>query len=551
MIDVGILVLAEAAGFGAGALLPRARRALHAVPLSAGLAGLAAASAAGAMLTRASPSGVVVADCLGRAALGAGVVLLASTARPRGLLVSSVIAVVVSRGTSWQLLAVAITGLMVGGVLAPRRPRLVVALAGGALLQVVLHLQWPYRPGATAVVAALVLAPTAISGAADLHPVARRRLARTAAAGGLLGIFAFLALAVAAVEVRGSLEEGSSLLARGAQGLGAATPGDLDSRHLAASARAFGHARGILGNWLLRPVAVVPIVAQHWRAIHAAAITGDELARAGLQAARAPELGSIALEDGQVPLDRLAALGPPVTDLAARLGAGAARLRAAQSPWLVPALDRRLRREGARVARAERPAAAAAQAIPELPEILGAHEPRRYFLAVQTPAEERATGGFIGNFGEIGADRGRLSLTRFGRIQELIASAPRTLVGPPDYVARYARFHSPPDWRNVNVSPDFPTVAQVIAGLYPQSGGDAIDGVIAIDPAGLANLLEALGPVSVPAWPEALTADNAARILLRDQYERFETPERVDFLGAVAQEGGRGRDRGRRRPARP
>jgi hypothetical protein len=171
--------------------------------------------------------------------------------------------------------------------------------------------------------------------------------------------------------------------------------------------------------------------------------------------------------------------------------------------------------------------------------MLGADEPRHYFLAVQTPAEERGTGGLIGNYGEITADKGRLSLTRFGRIGELNefnVSVPRTLVAPPDYIERYARFAPQLQWLNVNLSPDFPTVAGVIAELYPQSGGQEVDGVIAVDPAGLAAILQLVGGVRVGSWPDLITSDNAVQILLRDQYNRFQYDDRVDFLGEVAQE---------------
>jgi hypothetical protein len=91
---------------------------------------------------------------------------------------------------------------------------------------------------------------------------------------------------------------------------------------------------------------------------------------------------------------------------------------------------------------------------------------------------------------------------------------------------------------NVNLSPDFPTDAGVMAELYPQSGGAPIDGVIAVDPAGLAALLHLVGPVQVDAWPEPITSANALKILLFDQYERYTTNDvvqRVDFLGQVAQ----------------
>ena len=62
-------------------------------------------------------------------------------------------------------------------------------------------------------------------------------------------------------------------------------------------------------------------------------------------------------------------------------------------------------------------------------------------------------------------------------------------------------------------------------------GGEPIDGVIVVDPYGLAALLEFTGPIEVDGSPETLTPDNAADILVRRQYVEFDTrPDRADFL---------------------
>ncbi len=49
-----------------------------------------------------------------------------------------------------------------------------------------------------------------------------------------------------------------------------------------------------------------------------------------------------------------------------------------------------------------------------LPPALGADGPRRYFLAFQTNAEARGTGGLVGAYGVLEADAGRLRLVRLG-----------------------------------------------------------------------------------------------------------------------------------------
>ncbi|MDQ6948103.1 MAG: DUF4012 domain-containing protein, partial [Actinomycetota bacterium] len=138
----------------------------------------------------------------------------------------------------------------------------------------------------------------------------------------------------------------------------------------------------------------------------------------------------------------------------------------------------------------------------------------------------------------ITADHGRLTLTRFGRPIELNQAGgdQRKLMASPDFTARYSRFGPAVDWANINLSPDFPSDAQAIAGLYPQSGGAPVDGVIAVDPAVLAALLRVVGPLSVASWPTPITADNALQIMLYDQYLRYGNADRIDFLGDAAQE---------------
>ncbi len=61
-----------------------------------------------------------------------------------------------------------------------------------------------------------------------------------------------------------------------------------------------------------------------------------------------------------------------------------------------------------------------------------------------------------------------------------------------------------------------------------------MDGVIAVDPPGLAAMLKLTGPVTVPRWPVPITADNVVDVTLRQAYEQFPQDERVVFLGDLA-----------------
>jgi hypothetical protein len=173
-----------------------------------------------------------------------------------------------------------------------------------------------------------------------------------------------------------------------------------------------------------------------------------------------------------------------------------------------------------------------------VPDLFGANGTRRYFLAVQNSAELRATGGFIGNWGILVAQNGKLHLEQFERLAALNGDGDpgaRVLRAPQDFVNRYSRFGITSNWQNVNMSPDFPTDAQVIKNLLPQSGGPQVDGVIAVDSNGLASLLQLTGPVSVSNWPTPITASNVVQVTLHDAYVRFTGEnDRAEFLGEVA-----------------
>ena len=98
-------------------------------------------------------------------------------------------------------------------------------------------------------------------------------------------------------------------------------------------------------------------------------------------------------------------------------------------------------------------------------------------------------------------------------------------------MARYGPFDVGVTPGDVTLSPDFPSVATVIGQLYTDSGGQELDGVILVDPIALQALLTFTGPITVEGYPTPLTADNAADILLREQYITFDDRNvRKDFL---------------------
>lgn len=496
-----------------------------------------AASAVAAASAGAEPTGLRWWDMALAAALVAAATSLAARARLQVLTVAALIAAVVGLGSDGHTIGLLTLGVAVATVLTARRAPAITPLVALGLVQAALRLDLPGPQGTSALAAAAVLVPPAYVGCKAMRRNDRKKWTRAAAATGAVAVAAASLAAIAFATARPALERGVDEAERALTAVRAADQ-ETAATTFERAEGSFASAERSLGAVWTRPAWLLPVIGPHLRALDAVAASGHDLAGGGVRVAGAADLGDLQITDGTVPLDEVRRLEPELADAAVIVTQARARLARTRSAWLLPPVGRRLATQVERLDEVEGTLANSRDVLRILPGLLGADGPRRYFLAVQTPSELRGSGGFFGNFGEIVADNGKLTLARFGRLRELNGGgdpANRTLTGPPDYLARYERFAVATTWQNVTMSPDWPSVTEVIAGLYPQSGGAEIDGAIAVDPAGMAALLELTGPLTVPGWPEPVGAGNAERILLHDQYVELADDDRVDFLGDSAE----------------
>ena len=366
----------------------------------------------------------------------------------------------------------------------------------------------------------------------------RSRVDRVVLAVGGVAVVAAGLGALAAATARSHLDRGADLLETG---LSAARAGDTEVAiaDLRAAQRALDRGQDSLGALWSRPAWLVPGVSQNARALHHTVADVAELAGVGIRAAEDADLERLRARAGQVDLDAVAEMEAPLAEVLTAVEAAEASVADLGDAWLLPPVRSRLGNLRAELADAIPSARLALDGVRAAPELLGGGgRSRTYLVLFTTPVEARATTGFAGNFAELTFTDGRFAMPRFGRISELdpTPSRPiRTVSGPADYLARYRRFGGDTDWRNITMSPDFPTIAAVAGELYPQSGGREIDGVMSVDPVALAALLRFTGPIAVPGIAEPLTADNAAPFLLRDQYIELPlSPDRIDALESLA-----------------
>jgi len=500
---------------------------------------------AAGVLSDAAPTGVAVWDAVLRAAVAFGLAYLGVRARPIALLLGGTLALAAAAAAGSSdaaAFAAPAAGMAVAvGATVKRRAPVAGAVVAGLVALACLHLGSFGFHGASAIVGIAVPVPVAISGWRHQRSERKQRNARllagVAALGALATIGGIVGMVLAARPVQHAIVDARA-------GLDSAREGDTTtaSAQFGTAAADFATARDRLEEPWAVLGRLVPVQSQHIAAMHDAASAGYEVAISGARSVGLVRLEQLTVTDGAIDVAQVASLEQPLGDARRSLAHAERALKRSASPWLLAPAQKALARELDRVETARDDADLALHIARVLPKLLGADGQRRYFLAIQQPAELRGSGGIIGNFGELAADAGRLDVVRFGTDGDLNAAAEAnnaSLEGAPaDYQRRFARFNPDLFWQNVTASIDFPTVAEVVGVLYPQSGGTQIDGVVSVDPSALAALLSITGPVAVDPWPAPLTAANVEQVLYVDQYVRFPAgseTERKRFLGDVAE----------------
>jgi hypothetical protein len=373
----------------------------------------------------------------------------------------------------------------------------------------------------------------------------RRIAVRVGAVAGVVVLLGVVGLAVAGVDARDDLSAGNTAVR---EGLRLATEGDFDAAQaqFESAALRFRQADSAVTMPWAQVSRVVPIAAQHRTA-------ADELASSAAAAARTLDvemrqldLDALRIVDSRIDIEAVTALREPMLQVQEAIDDLDQAMADSQNGWLLPPVSERLTELTEEVGEQQVVGQRALEALDAAPAVLGADGDRVYFVMFTTPAEARGQGGFMGNYAEITVDQGRIEMTEFGSDEDLNAAGerPRRLVNAPeDWLARYGPFGfqmgsdklvSDVPWSNITMSPNFPATAQVVAELYPQSGGREIDGVISLDVFALEQLVGLVGPLEIDGAPEPLTAANTSQFLLVDQYFQEDIDARTDMLEQVA-----------------
>jgi hypothetical protein len=376
----------------------------------------------------------------------------------------------------------------------------------------------------------------------DRRPPRRRRRRLVVSVLAILGILGILALVEGFVllGVRSDLEAGRTAArnARSALTNGDPTQARVDFER---AQMRFDDALDTARTPLGRVVAWVPFVGNSLDVAAGLAEAGVHVARAGQVLSDAigglPDgLGSLAPRGGRLPLDAFATLAAATRD--ARTEAEAARAAVERTPTsFLPGrvLEARwdAEQEVGEVARA---LAAGDLLLQELPSFAGGNGVRRYLVLPQNPAELRGSGGFWGAYAVLTFRDGRPTFSSVEPTSTLPEVTADEVPPPnPDYRGIYDPFGGAASWDNMNMSPDFPSVARAALGNYAAAVGPHLDGVIAADPFALKPMLALTGPVPVPGIGRTIDANTVVRFTTNEAYRLFgNSTERKEALGAVA-----------------
>lgn len=148
--------------------------------------------------------------------------------------------------------------------------------------------------------------------------------------------------------------------------------------------------------------------------------------------------------------------------------------------------------------------------LPALEAALGAEQPVRYLVLMQNPAELRPSGGFAGTMALVTVERGQVRDYQFFESIYLTVDYMHrrdAKLPQPWPIQRYF----PQDGfllHDANWYADFPRSGKQIMEMYAESGWRPIDGVIAIDPAVVGDLLQVTGPITLAVDGLDITFDS-------------------------------------------
>ncbi|MFL5766982.1 MAG: DUF4012 domain-containing protein [Actinomycetota bacterium] len=347
---------------------------------------------------------------------------------------------------------------------------------------------------------------------------------------------------IAALRVRDRLLDAKVAMAHGKTALlaGNAATALADFRSAEAT---FAHADSLASGPVGSIIGAVPVLGRSVDTTEELSAAGVLLARSGERIASAvdalPEgIGTLAPQNGRVPLQRLRPLADAVSEASLLAHQALQRVQAAPDRLLLSPVGSARAQALATLSSTSGDLDTAGRIVRGLAGFLGAHEPRSYFFGAADPAELRGSIGLIGAYSILTIDDGRFHFSPFRPTNALPDLSSSQVRAPSvEFARNYDQFGGAGFWKNISMSPDFPSVARAIEATYTGVTGRSVDGVIVADPFALRSLLTFTGPEQVPQL-NGVSVDekHVVDFITNEAFTRFSSPAaRQRVLGAVAE----------------
>ncbi len=152
--------------------------------------------------------------------------------------------------------------------------------------------------------------------------------------------------------------------------------------------------------------------------------------------------------------------------------------------------------------------------------LLGSEKPQKYLILFQNNMELRPTGGFIGSFGLVTFDKGRMSEIVVNDIYVADGQL-KGHVDPPEPIRKHL---GEGGWfmRDSNWDPNFPISAVKAEWFLEKEIGQTVDGVITIDLYFIKRLLTITGPITLSDFNLIVDSNNLYSLIQSEvEYEFF------------------------------
>jgi uncharacterized protein DUF4012 len=167
------------------------------------------------------------------------------------------------------------------------------------------------------------------------------------------------------------------------------------------------------------------------------------------------------------------------------------------------------------------------------PNLFGFDGKRNYLILFQNNTELRPGGGFIGSYGILPINNGRIGKLQINDVYD--ADGHLTVAIQPPYGLQ--RYLGVSHWflRDSNFDPDFSKDAAQAAQFLQLETGQKVNGVIGIDTNFLKNIISVVGSVTLPDYNVTVTPDNFYLLTETNSEKNFfpGSTQKKDFLRSL------------------